>query len=316
MSDEAPASSVMDRKPAVIGDFMGSSITAGDYLHTRAWLHGDRFAVAKAGNRAYTAEEPFWLDAFESNVLFETQRVLLRDFVLVDWIPRSPGRYHSGSAEGHARRRQTTSWGRQPSRIDTASLSCSIRMGKARWSPAGGCLRVAIKTIGAAEVKLLSASSSGMAHAGIVVAVRAADYASLGGSIAENGGVRCSLSGELRYWNADKYLPVGATVGIPRIYLHVSDIDSVSSNLPQLDATPAIVFSTEGPDYFGNFYAYTHIDPSDNSALDRCVEWMQENYIEARYNGRVLTDFDETRPRFSATACALRDLLDPNPGRL
>ena len=48
-----------------------------------------------------------------------------------------------------------------------------------------GCLRLAMKTMGGAEVKFLSASSTGMAHAGIVVAVRANDYASIGGLIAE-----------------------------------------------------------------------------------------------------------------------------------
>ena len=91
MPGEAAASSVMDRAPGVVGNFFGSFITAGDYLHTRAWLHGDRFAVAEGGSSVYEAEEQFWNDVFDSRSLFETQRILLEDFVLMDWIPRFAG---------------------------------------------------------------------------------------------------------------------------------------------------------------------------------------------------------------------------------
>ena len=81
-----------------------------------------------------------------------------------------------------------------------------------------------------------------MAHAGIVVAVSGSDYSSIGSVIAHQGGLRCTLDAELRYWEPDKYLPFGATVGIPRIYLVVRDIAPASKALPRLDSTPAIVF--------------------------------------------------------------------------
>ena len=307
MPGEPVASSSMDETPAVIHNFFGSSITAGDYLHTRAWLHGDRFGVAAEGSCVYTAEQQFWLDAFNSHSLFETKRILLQDFIVMDWIPRSPGRYHSDSgrtARSKAAEHAIEDRDGSPVLFDPTGKSAMIAGGL-------GCLRLAMKTMGGAEVKFLSASSTGMAHAGIVVAVRANEYASIGGSIAEHGGIRCSLAGELRYWNTDKYLPVGATVGIPRIYVLVDDLDGLSLDLPRLDASPAIVFSTDGPDFFGNFFAYQHIDPADSAALPKCVEWMETNYIHDRYNGRVLTDFDETVPRFATTACALRDVLDP-----
>ena len=313
MPGEPVTSSSMDETPAVIGDFLGSSITAGDYLHTRAWVHGDRFGVAEAGSCVYSAEEQFWLDAFNSQSLFETKRILLQDFIVMDWIPRSPGRYHSDT--GRMARSNAAAHVLGATTIEDRGGNSILfdPHGKSAMIAGGlGCLRLAMKTMGGAEVKFLSASSTGMAHAGIVVAVQANDYASIGGLIAEHGGIRCSLAGELRFLNTDKYLPVGATVGIPRIYVLVDDIDGLSPNLPQLDATPAIVFSTEDPDFFGNFFAYTHIDPGDGAALPKCVEWMETNYIHDRYNGRVLTDFDETVPRFATTACALRDVLDPS----
>jgi hypothetical protein len=312
MPGGAAASSVMDRAPGVVGNLFGSSITAGDYLHTRAWLDGDRFAVAEGGSNVYAAEEQFWNDAFASRSLFETKRILLEDFVLMDWIPRSPGRYHSD--EGRSARSRADSHVLGATTISDRHGNDVLfdPVGKSAMIAGGlGCLRLAMKTIGGAEFKLLSASSTGMAHAGIVVAVSASDYASIGGAIAGGGGLRCSLDAELRYWEPDKYLPVGATVGIPRVYLLVRDIAPASKALPRLDATPAIVFKTSSAEFPGNFFAYTHIDPADGAALDGCVEWMKANYVEARYEGRVLTDFDETTPRFSTTACPLRDVLDP-----
>lgn len=318
MGRDAAASSATDRRPAVIRPFMASSITAGDYLFTRAWVHGDHFETADDGAATYASEEDFWHDALETQAMFETRRLVLKDFVLMEWVPRSPGRYHSAAG------RQARS-GAAEHMLQVTTIA-DREGGSVLYDPVGksamitgglGCLRLAMKTLGGSEVKLLSASSSGLAHGGIVVAVRAGDYATLGARIAERGGARCSLTGELRYWNADKYLPFGAEVGIPRLYLLVDDLDIGADKLPNLDATPAIVFSSQGGgpegagDFYGNFYAYTHIDPADAEAVPRCVRWLQDNYVEARYSGRVLTDFDETTPRFPATACALRDVLDP-----
>jgi hypothetical protein len=311
MAAGSSASSVIDRTPAVISGRWGEHITVGDYLHTRAWMHGDLFETADVGRGVYSSEEAFWNDALGSRSFYETSQVLLEDFVVMDWVPRSPGRYHS--QEGRAARDRAAGHTLTTTIEDRGGHSVLYDpYGKGAMIGGGvGCLRLAMKTIGGETFKLLSASTSGMAHAGVVVALRSSDYGSLAASIAERGGTRCTLLGELRYWNVDRLLPLGATVGIPRIYLQVSDIDPSAGKMPRLDATPAIVFKSDDGELPGNFYTFAHVDPADGSALERCVRWMLENYVEGLYNGRVLTDFDETTPRFAATACPLRDVLDP-----
>ena len=227
----------------------------------------------------------------------------------MDWIPRSPGRYHSDGRSLRSNAEATFS-GPRPSRIGAGMRPVRPRGKSATIAGGLGCLRFAMKTIGGAEVKFLSASSTGMAHAGMwSPSVRAIIRRSEEPSPAEAGFAARSHA-ELRYWDQTSTSPSGR-----RSEFRVST-SWFQSRLPRrlyrdwtrLRRSFSRQSSAEFP---GNFFAYTHIDPADGSSLDGCVEWMKANYVEARYDGRVLTDFDETTPRFSTTACPLRDVLDP-----
>lgn len=283
----------------------------GDYIHARAWLSADKFEHGARGERSYNDEGQFWADAL-SGRLFETSRVLLRDFIVMDWLPRSPGRYYTPDAAESRRAAAEFVLERTGKRVVYDAW------GKAHMVAGGiGSLRLLMKEIGGEKLQFLGATTTGTAHRGVVLAVRANDYAKIAEQVAVKGGVRCVVSGEIRFWRPDDHLPTTAAVGVPRIYVSVDTIAVRPGPLGHpLDVTPAIVFSggeaVGDSNVGGPFFCYSHFDPANPASLDRAVDWLENSYVGDRYSGQVLTDFDERTPRFAAAACGLTTLMDPN----
>jgi hypothetical protein len=283
----------------------------GDYIHARAWLEADKFEHGSRGERTYDDEEQFWTDAL-SERLFESARVTLKDFVVMDWLPRSPGRYYTPAAKRSRREAGHFVLERTGGRV-VYDVS-----GKAQMVNGGiGALRLLMKEIGGEKLQFLGATTTGTAHRGAVLAVRAHDYATIAEQVAVKGGVRCNVHGEIRFWRPDDHLPTTSAVGVPRIYVSVDKI-AVQAGLigSPLDVTPAIVFSGNeavgASGAGGPFFCYSHFDPAKPESIDRAVDWLENSYVGERYSGQVLTEFDERTPRFADAACALTTLMDRN----
>jgi hypothetical protein len=180
-----------------------------------------------------------------------------------------------------------------------------------------GCLRLAMKEVGGHPTKFMCATSSGRAHRGFVVALRSDDYARIAEDVARTGAAPCTVKGELRVATPDSGLHQKFRTGVPRFYLAADELDPLkpSPERPAVDVTPAVTFQlggTQVEDLFpGNpYYTYSHFDPSRPGALDACVEWIEKAYVGTRFNGRVLTDFDEQVGHFDSVACPLEDVMD------
>jgi hypothetical protein len=304
----AAKASPLESGAAVTGLFGATHIAFGDYIHTRAWLSADRFSTGRRGERAYRDETEFWRDALAGGRLFETRRVTLEDFVLMDWLPRSPGRYHMPEGE----RAREAAGERIIERNGHGVVFDPV--GKTGMVSGGmGCLRLLMKDVARLELQFLGATSSGYAHRGIVVAVSSDDYAVVAERIADDGGIRCTLSGEVRFWRPDDSLPLGVAVRVPRIYVLVDELATPRRDgLPKLDVTPAVVFTSADQEFQsdGPFYGYAHFDATEQGSLDRAVDWLENSYIGGRYQGSVLTDFDERVPRFDDVSCPISTIMD------
>ena len=271
-------------------------------------MSGDRFSLGAGAARVYREETGFWRDGLEGGRLFETRRVTLENFVLLDWLPRSPGRYHlpEGAAAREGAGDRIIERNGQGVVFDPIGKTGMVNGGM-------GCLRFLMKDVAQRRLQFLGATSSGFAHRGVVVALPTDDYAAVADSIAEDGGVYCTLSGEVRFWRPDDALPFAAAVRLPRIFVLVDELTDVRrGDLPKLDVTPAVVFESEGGEFehSGPFYGYAHFDPANAGSLDQAVDWLQNSYITSRYQGAVLTDFDERVSHFDDVACPLGTLMD------
>jgi len=284
---------------------MGAGVAATDYLQTRGWLYADRFAEGSSGAATFRDEEELWAAALGGHGFYETRRLTLEDVVLTGWLPRSPGRYFTQEAKmardeaGHRILEQ-----HDGHVVYSADGKSSMVQGGI------GCLRLAMKNIGGEEIKFLGATSSGVVHRSFVVAVSSAQYESIAGVIDEHGGVRCTVAGRVRSWNANDKIDLFLAAGVPRVYLGVDELRRGTlspSDLPALDVTPAVTFTTaDGEEYF----TFSHFTPADPGDVDRAVEWMGR-YVGDRYHGRVMTDFDELVSRFDDTAAPLKTLMSP-----
>lgn len=312
MSETAPT---IEDAPGVTGSAFGDQVVVGDYLRTRLWLHPGLFERARRGAASYRDESALWADALQRGTLYETQRLSLKDMLLMDWIPRSPGLYHStDAAQARANALQRV--------VGTEGGTVILDpVGKAGMVWGGvGSLRLAMKTIDGRPTKFLCATSSGRAHRGFVVAVSAENYARVAQDLARNGAAPCDLTGELRIATPGSGIAARFATGIPRLYLDADEVTPItdrSRERPPLDVTPAVTFkpgetvALEGslwPDLA--YYTFAHFDPSQPGALEACVEWMETSYVKSRYDGQVLTDFDEQEAHFDSVACPLRTLMD------
>ena len=275
----------------------------GDYIAARGLVTPGRFERSVGSTSTYSDETAFWKDAARGR-LFETGRVLLRGFTLVEWLPRSPGRYSTPEAK-RAR--------------DMAGHFVADRHGgRVVYEPHGktqmvlggvGVIRLTMKDVDGERVQFLGATSSGVAHRGVVVAVTSADYAQLATELAQRGGVSCDISGEIRFWRSNGNLPLASAQNMPRVYVVADAVTPARRRDRPLDITPAIVFQSGG-DHSHAFYAYAHSDARDPMDIKRAAHWLADSYVGDRYPGRVMTDFDERVAHFDGVACPLSTLMD------
>jgi hypothetical protein len=282
-----------------------ADVAAADYLQTRGWLYADHFAVGSSGVASFSDEAELWRAALDTQDFYETRRVTLTDVVLTDWVPRSPGRYHTPQANAARDEAKHRILERRPDHVvyDAAGKTSMVQGGI-------GCLRLTMRDVGGQQIKFLGATSSGIVHRSFVVALTDDQYASVADVIAKHGGVRCTIAGTVRYWAPEQKLDLFMTADVPRVYVGVDDLHHgtlAPTELPRLDVTPAITFEADGQSYF----AYSHFHPADSGHVAHAVDWMSD-YVTERYHGRVVTDFDELVTRFADTTAPLRTLMNPD----
>ena len=261
----------------------------------------------------YSEEEHLWEDIIRSaTFIYETQRLFLDEFKLLEWIPRAPGMYYTPPAKSFRHHAHDFL-------VDDNS-SIFDPYGKAQMVFGGiGCQRLAIKNVAGNPLKFLSATSSGIAHKGFIIALRPETYRQIAPLISNNGCAVCNLEGQILSWQTEDNLPLYAAVNIPSMYLLVERVSlaKTSEIKPgQLDVTAAVAFRGKVDERESNYLTFSHFDPSIPDDLIECINWIKESYVERRYAGRVITDFDEIVPHFPyeqfRTALPIKVVMDPN----
>lgn len=277
------------------------------YLYSRLWLRGHRFAASGGGEARFADEAALWR-AIALGELWETARLRLDDFYLMDWVPLEPGLYHTPDA----RRARSHAW-RHVSERQGEVVILSPH-GKLSMVEGGiGCVRFAMRTMFDDSYKLLTATSTGVAHQGFVVALPIHQYTAVAEKISNHGAVRCTVTGELRRLVVSgEHSRSGQIRSLVRVeHLRHGRNDDVSGPLA---ATPLITFEAKDVAYAEGgsqpWFAFATCDPGVRGDVRHAKAWLTENYVR-RYNGRVITDYDEWNPTIGA-ACTLRRVMDPS----
>lgn len=255
-------------------------------------------------DKTYMENKSYWRDAL-SDKHFPGTVIVLEDFHLMEWLPFAPGRYYSENAR-YERRNATRQL--SPSRNEY------LPDGKRSMVRGGiGAIRLAEKIIGGETFCFLGATSTGVAHQGIPVALPIEEYRKVIPIIKERGGCRVNLVGTLRSLS-DNIPSLRYGEGIPRFCLFVEEIKLLTvSELPLL-TTVAIMYNSpieprsrwdarrdDDPRVVGKSWTFCSFGAgSSHRDIYSAAEWMLD--YATRYTHStptILTDFDEQHRVFS-----------------
>lgn len=294
----------------------------GSHVGTTDYLLAPLNAGPSLQPALYGRNEDFWRAI--GREVSAGMEVVLDGFHLLDWFPRSPGLYHAPGAE---RARQEAYQYLQPMRPDSPIRDHAQRGGEKRaasdytvvFTPEGkssmlqggiGCLRLKPIAIHGEPHWFMTATSDGVVHTGVPVALPRGLYGPLLASISKLGAVRAKIQGELAFVPDPFTRLFDNAVMVPRLYLRATRIDSSEPRAVDLEASAAVSFVS---DYRGppNVYAtYVTFRPDVEGSFEEAVHWMKTEYVEGRYRGRIITDFDQTRTIFPEARLALSKVMD------
>lgn len=271
----------------------------------------------------YRTNEEVWRDIIGGRIIVG-KKIKLVGFDILDWFPRAPGLYHSpnapffreqafrylhprlfeGPVRDHAGR-----VGRPGSLVDYTAVFTPE--GKSSMLDGGiGCVRLRPIKVEDKYLWLKTATSDGIVHSGVPIALPQTIYNGIYGRMHDLGAVRATISGELDFV-ADPISHLFSYERVPRVYLRVTDVrqcDPVPAR--PLNASVAVSFVSEYEGLPKIYATYVTFEPNRQESFDEAVAWMKEEYVEGQYKGRIITDFDQTKTIFAEAQLALSKILD------
>ena len=239
--------------------------------------------------------------------LYDTRRVTLEHFHLFEWFPLTPGKFHTPEA-------------RQQRQMAYRSLERTPD-GRAYFNPLGkasmlrggiGAVRLRPRLIASEPHYFMTASSNGVCHEGFPVLIPRRFYGRLKARILAEGAIPVTLSGEMRYIPDDTLTFFGQNREIPLLYLHVDELQELPT--PRAEVTSylvsvAVSFVGQFQGREGRYATYAVFDPARPGSLAQACRWLEQFYVAGQYQGVIITDFDEVRPRFPGAVFGLPDLM-------
>jgi transcriptional regulator with XRE-family HTH domain len=284
----------------------------------------------------FDSNESFWKKILDEEIRANAL-VLLENFFLYEWFPRSPGLFHTkrghdARVEAERQRRWQTGARRsdrsksdvldEPPRYGsssgqdrsaewpygpTYSLSEKIKMLEGGY----GCIRLLPKPTENGPLWFMSASSNQSAHEGIPVALNEQSYGEYISYIAKHGTLPCSLVGKLKFLPKPLLSLYQDYVEVPSLYLLVEGVRPARRDveLPVPVVSVAVMFqSNTSPKCSA---AYVSFVPGMPGSMGKRIRWLEE-YVRS-YGGTIVTDFDEQMRHFDDAVFSLSKVCN---GRL
>lgn len=241
-------------------------------------------------------------------MLHSDNYIKLESFFLFEWIPRSPGLYYTEDARNARRDAQQN--------IEAVENGVVIYnpYGKASMLDGGiGNYRLKPCKIEGADYFLMSASSEGICHEGFPVAVPSDLYSKWINEIVDRGTVVCTLIGHLKFIPDELDTLYHGYRDVPQLYLLVEDITTPahpkSRGMEDLRVSVAVTFAGEVEGRSGLYATYVNFDPSDKHSLRLNLDWMENEYVGKKYNGTIITDFDQQQKNFPKAVFSLDKVM-------
>ena len=288
------------------------SLFIGDHISLSRYLFKEEPEPAQPDGRIvhdFSDNPSIWQALFEKRLVYGS-RVKLKDSLLFEWFPRSPGLFHTDRGK----------FARDEAENRVLDVNDGIKIydptGKASMLEGGvGNVRLRPIVAGGREICLMTASCSPVCHEGFPIAVPIELYGAYIEQIADRGALRCSLTGRIAFVPKDLESLYGGYSGVPKFYLQVDDITPLPASsthyLADLEVSAAAGFAGVVDGKPGTFITYASFHPGSLSSRAECTKWM-EHYAVNMYRGRILTDFDEIENHFDSAVFSLDKVMSFN----
>jgi len=259
-------------------------------------------SIIHESDKIYFENEGFWHQILREPIQ-KMNRVKLAGFKLIDWFPRSPGLYHTDGAEWE-RRIAESFVGKE----DGAIFYEPVGKGHMIWGGIGS-IRFKPINIEGEECFLSTATSDSFCHSGIPLAIPSA----LLNKIDFNFDHIFTIMGQLRFLPNFMERFFMHQQGIPQIYVLVDSITRMRPATSSVKITPIVFFISKDEEIQRrptSYVTYVTCSPNSMEDINRATDWLQ-TYV-SKYNGEIVTNFDQQRPMFENAPFSLQNVMTAN----
>lgn len=315
--------------------------TLTDALDTASYKFVQQPAPRAIADSQATTNSLFWR-AIRENRAYSGQVYQLKNFYLSEWLPMSPGLFHSPDAA--SRRAMAEEFLAPEHGLHTGNFWKEIDLqyyqrhisnrqyfanqfetkagfaelmpnGKAQMVHGGiGSLRLAPKRLfNNEEVFILGASQNGIMHEGVPVLFSASMYYDIVDQLKSDCGLLCTLTGRLSIL-PDRGLPIQYPRSHAKYCLWVEEITRISGiSVDEIMISTALTFSPDLRQVHNKQWSFVTFHPDANDRnLSEAAEWLYD--YAKRYSNSdtpvIMCDFDEYKDHFDRVDFPLKDLAN------
>ena len=291
-----------------------------------------KFEKPKRKDIKFKSNEDFWQHVLGNKAHID-QYVTLTNFFVAEWLPMSPGLFHTRDAirnrevaAGYVVRNDNRQHVRDlpllkksiPFQGESIQHRVAVELdpyGKMSMIQGGiGSLRLQPKKLFNDErMFVLGATSSGVCHEGVPIILSSELYGKIISQIKDDCGLKCNLVGTLQILPTQG-LPIKYNRSISKYCLLVEEMSSVKSSSPEdILISVAITYSKSIKDLRNKEWSFVSFNPDNTDRqLIYSVEWLHD--YARRYshidNPVILSDFDEFRQHFDKVEFSIKDVAN------